>query len=194
MIPFLLSLVANVDTAAAVVDEHAGGGLKEALLKPDLALTLATWITFILLITLLKKFGWGPLTKAIDEREAKIAESVQRAENARNEAEQMLVDYNAKLAAAAVEADQHIKAARVRAEELTNRMAADAQKIAEDITAKAQASIEAERVKVVAELRSIVAESAANLAGRILDEEVDATRHGKLIEGVVSGISFNRKR
>lgn len=168
------------------------GGFKAQLMSPDLALTFATWITFILLIVLLKKFGWGPLTKALDEREAKIADDVRRAENARREAEEILSTYNRKLSEAGAEADRLINEARARAEEVGARMSDEARKTADEIIIKAKASIDSERQKAVAELREIVADAATGLAGRIIGEELDSTRHARLVDEAVAAIPARR--
>lgn len=179
--------------AAATEHGAEGGGGVKAFLNPDLALTGATWLTFFILIGLLKKFGWGPMTKALEDRESKIAESVHRAERARADAEELLMSYNQKLASAQGEADRVINNAREKAEQVAARMADDARKTAEEIVTKAQASIESERQKAVAELRGIVAESAAMLAGNILKEELDPKRHQKLIDNVVIDLPARRK-
>jgi len=53
-------------------------------------------------------------------------------------------------------------------------------------------TIEGERQKAVSELKGIVANAASELTEKILKEELDMSRHEKLVEEVVSGI--DRKR
>lgn len=182
-----LALIAS----AAAATEGSGAGAfnaKDALLTPDLALTLATWLCFLVLVGLLKKFGWGPFMKALEDREAAITASVERAEAAKREAEKLLSDYTQKLASARAEADRMIGEARDNASKTAARITEDGRKAAEEAMTRATHSIEAERQKAVAALNRIVADAAVSLASRILREEIDPARHRNLIETAIKDI------
>lgn len=169
--------------------EHSGPSIQDGLLKPDVAVLFATWLTFGILAWILAKFGWGPITKALDDRESSIAENARRAEAARADAETLVKRYEQQLAGAQGEADKVLAEARTRAEQVGQRLAAEARENATQITNKALQQIEGERQKAVTELRQIVAGAAVDLAGRILKEELNAQRHTKLIDDVVGQIS-----
>lgn len=187
MIP-LLPILAAALTAAEEAGAHGGPDM----MAPDPTLTYATWITFFIFVAILAKFGWTPLVKSLDEREAAVADHVRRAEHARKEAEELLESYNQKLASAKAETDAMIVQARARGEEVVQRMTADAKQQAESIAKKAQESIEAERLRAVTELRQIVAEASVSLAGKILHEELTPARHAKLIDETVAGIAAKK--
>lgn len=175
--------------AALVAAAPAGeGGLKGALLTPDWALTIATWVTFFLLIGLLKKFGWGPFMKALEDRESRVAENTNRAEAARREAEELLKTYESRLAAAKDESDQIISSARDKAEAAAARILEDGRKAADDVMVKATQAIDAERQKAVAELHKIVADASVDLAEKIIRQELDPAKHRVLIESTVDEI------
>ena len=53
-----------------------------SLLAPDLGLIVWIGLTFLILLFLLRKFAWGPITSALNEREGKITESMEQAEKA----------------------------------------------------------------------------------------------------------------
>ena len=163
-----------------------------ALVAPDFAVTIATWITFFLLLFLLARFGWKPFVNALDEREAAVRDEVKRAENARREAEELLQQYELKLKNVQSEADAILNTSRQRAEEVGNKLETDARASAQQILEKAKLTIEGERQKAVSELKGIVANAASELTEKILKEELDMSRHEKLVEEVVSGI--DRKR
>ena len=61
---------------------------------------LAIWslVVFLLFVFVLKKFAWGPLSAGLDAREQRIREDIASAESARERAEAMLADHEAKLA------------------------------------------------------------------------------------------------
>jgi len=60
------------------------------LVQPDPGLYIWTILTFLVLLTLLAKFAWGPLLAALENREKVIASAVENAEKARKELERAL--------------------------------------------------------------------------------------------------------
>ena len=60
----------------------------------DFSVGLFLWQTvlFILLVVLLKKYAWGPIMQAIDEREEGIKDALDAAEKARREMENLQAD------------------------------------------------------------------------------------------------------
>ena len=68
------------------------------LLAPDLGLTVWTVVTFLILVGILKAFAWGPLLKAVDEREARLKADREGAEKARAEAERIQKELESQLA------------------------------------------------------------------------------------------------
>ena len=55
------------------------------LVQPDPGLFFWTILTFLTLVFLLKKFAWGPLLKALEERQETIRKSLDDAEQAKQE-------------------------------------------------------------------------------------------------------------
>lgn len=182
----ILQLSRLVFIATVASSEGASGS--SALVTPDFAVTISTWITFFILLFLLAKFGWGPFTKALDEREEAITENVNRAEKARNEAEYLLKQYEEKLKNAQNEAEKIISSARERSEEIASKLQNDARIEAQNIMEKAKMTIEGERLKAVNELKSIVSEAAAYLSKKILQREIDMKKHIELVDEAVSKI------
>lgn len=180
---FYLALVASGSAAAsgevAHSDAHAGG---VQIANLEFALTVATWATFGLLALIIGKFGWAPFTKALDEREAKIASDVKRAEEARAQSEKLLADYDARIKSAKEETVRILAEARDRAEGVAAKIADDARKAADELTEKARRSIESEREKAVAQLNTIVADAAVGLAGKLMKSDLDAGKHRRLID------------
>lgn len=76
-------------------------------------LTVAAQIVnFLILVWLLKRFLYGPIMRAVDEREARIAGSLEKAELARSEAADEAARYRQKLAELADDRENLLKAAR----------------------------------------------------------------------------------
>ncbi len=74
-----------------------GGG---SLIDVNPGLIIWTVITFVILLFVLKKVAWKPILTALDQREASIRESIERAEQAKDEAQKILDENNANLAKA----------------------------------------------------------------------------------------------
>lgn len=169
--------IASAATAAGGGGEHGGG-----LLSVETGIVIVTWITFLALLVILAKFAWRPLLGVIEARERKVADDVERAERARAEAERMLAEYEARLARAAEEAEGILAEGRAKAEAAGERLRSEAHAEAEAMLARARRTLEEERRKAVAELRAVVAKSSVDLARKILEAEIDESRHRDLID------------
>ena len=84
-------------TAAPVAaDDHGGhGGFNP--LEPSFGLTFWGAIVYVILLSLLAKFAWGPITKMIEDREKRIRADLDGAEKARIEGDRRMVEYQRRL-------------------------------------------------------------------------------------------------
>ena len=145
-------------------------------------------IAFLIMIALTMKFVWPPLTRAIEERQHKIAEGLEAADRARKE----LADADARVAeeikAARAEAAQIIERANQQATQIVDKARADALMEAAKLKAAAQADIDNMAHRARAELRGQVAQLAVAGAEKILKREINADAHKALIEQLVAEI------
>lgn len=145
-------------------------------------------IAFAILIWFSWRFVWPPLMNAIEERQKKIADGLAAADRAKKE----LAEADSRVA-------DEIKKARVEANSITER----AQKQYNEILdkAKGDASSEAAKIKAAAEaeianlsfkarevLRQQVATLAVAGAEKILQREIDGSRHRDLLEALAKEI------
>jgi len=145
-------------------------------------------IAFLIMIALTMKFVWPPLTRAIEERQHKIAEGLEAADRARKE----LADADARVAeeikAARAEAAQIIERANQQATQIVDKARTDALIEAAKIKAAAQTDIDNMVHRARAVLRGQVAQLAVAGAEKILKREINADAHKALIEQLVSEI------
>jgi F-type H+-transporting ATPase subunit b len=138
-------------------------------------------VVFLILVGFTMKYIWPPITKALDERAAKIAEGLSAADKAK-----------ADLAAANARVEQQLSAARedaakrlADAERTAQRMVEDAKSRAAEegakIVAAARAEAEQAAVKARETLRDQVAGLAVKGAEQILKREVNADVHAELL-------------
>ncbi len=160
--------------------------LSGGLLSPNPGLVFWTAITFLLLVFVLSKVAWKPIVEALNERENNIQSSINRAEEAKREAEKILAEVKAERAKAQVEADKIVSDARIYAEkiraEILEKANAEARKVAED----AKADIELAKQRAMIELRNTVVDLAIEAATKIIQHNLDAERHKELIAGVIN--------
>jgi F-type H+-transporting ATPase subunit b len=146
-------------------------------------------IVFVLVFAVLAKFAFPPLNRMLAERTGKIQGDLEKAEEARHQAEAELADYRAQLAGARDEANRVIEEARRTADQLRRDLAAKAEQEANATVARAQGEIRAERDRVFQELRAQVGEIAVELAGRVVGRSLDAKAHSRLIDEYIDQVS-----
>lgn len=200
--------------AKPAADDHAGHAAKPATLE-DLAagnvdgaghethapppgpidwntdLALFSLIVFGLFVVILKVFAWKPLSAALDAREARIKNDIAHAEEARVKAEKMLVEYQAKLAAAQDEILKTLAEARRDAEHTRQDILAQTEK---EVTAsKDRALQEIQRTKdqALSELFDHMAGTVANATERVLGRALTDADQDRLIGDALAEFSRN---
>src|SRR5688572_10218673 len=88
----------------------------QGLIEVVPGLMIWTLICFAIAFFVLKKFAFGPIQKTIDERRDRIRQAVEEADNARNEARELLEQNRAVLAEARNESAEILAEARKVAE------------------------------------------------------------------------------
>ena len=165
----------------------AAGGL----LSANAGLAFWLGIAFLLLLTLLGKFAWGPITSALAEREGAIEESMTRAERALAEAKRLQADNEVARREAEAQAQAILRDARDQA---TAQRDADVARTKAEIARmqeSAQADIETQKQQALAELRSEVAALAVGAAEKILRKEIDAEAQRGLVDQFIADLPQN---
>jgi F-type H+-transporting ATPase subunit b len=180
-----MSVMASIPILFAVEDS---GGLDEWLL-PDTAELVWGLVAFALLMAFLYWKVFPALGRTLDQRREKIQDQIEEAEAARAEGERLRRQYEEQLADARAQANTIIDEARAQAERLRSEELARAQAEAQQILARAREDAEADRGRLVQELRSQVATLSVELAGRIVQRELDPDRHRELVDQYINELS-----
>src|ERR687890_264348 len=96
--------------------------MNNPLVQLDPGLFIWTIATFLVLLTLLAKFAWGPLLKVLDERQAVIRKSLDDAQQARLELERLQRESAQIIAQARTDADTIVTQTRADAERLRQEL------------------------------------------------------------------------
>ncbi|MDC1404002.1 F0F1 ATP synthase subunit B, partial [Crocinitomicaceae bacterium] len=127
------------------------------LITPDLGLIIWTSIVFVLLLLLLAKFAWKPMLKAVNDREAKISESLELAEKTKAEMKAMQSQNENLLKEARAERDAIVRDAKEVATKMVEDSKNAAKVEAEKVMVSAREAINSEKTAAISELKNQVA-------------------------------------
>ena len=158
------------------------------LLDPHVGLIIWTIITFLVVLLVLKKFAWPQLLASLDEREKRISDALAAAEQARQEAEEVLQEHRQKIAAAEEEARKIVAEARAAGANVRQTIVSQAREEAERMLDQARTSIESEKRAAIAELRRETANLAIQAAGVLIDANLDDEKNRGLVDDLIAKI------
>jgi F-type H+-transporting ATPase subunit b len=143
---------------------------------------IAYIINFALLVVLLRMFLYRPVKNALAQRQQRIADSLEAADKASQEAAQQRVEFEKELALAREAAQEEAKKAAEATEKMRQEILAAAEKEASEIKARARDEAELEKQQIAADLRKQAAELAMQITRKVVGEAVDEQTQNKLID------------
>jgi len=162
------------------------------LLTPGSGLIIWQAIIFLLLILLLRKFAWGPITSALKEREDDIAGALQAAEEAKNEMAGLKADNEKLLAEARTERDAMLKEALATANKIKEEAREDTSKITAKMMEEAKASIENEKKAMMADVKTQVALLSLEITEKLIKKQFgDGKAQKALVDEFVKDLNLN---
>jgi F-type H+-transporting ATPase subunit b len=161
------------------------------LLSPNAGLIFWKTLVFGLLLFLLHKFAWKPITTALNAREETIDSSIKRAEQALAEARKIQQENDRARRESEAEAQRVLREAREAADRVRNEEIEKTRDQIRQMKEHAEAAIENEKQGALNELRDEVAEMAIQAAEKILKETLDAGRQRKLVDQFIDELPRN---
>ncbi len=152
------------------------------LFSVDLGLSVWTIVVFLLLLWVLRRFAWGPILGALDDRERRIQSSIDEANRLREEAEDLLKEHQAKVAQAQKEAQEIVNESRQAGERLRREVEEKARAEADRILKRAQWEIGLEKDRVLEEVRRESVDLVLAAASRLLQKELDQEADRELVK------------
>ena len=152
------------------------------------ATLIGQMITFSLLVIFTMKYVWPPIMKAMQERQKRIAEGLASAERGVREQELAQAKAAETLKEAKQQAAEIIAQAQRRANEMIEESKNQARAEGERQLAAAQAEIEQEANRAREALRAQVADLAVAGASKVLEKEIDAKAHSKMLQELAAQI------
>ena len=162
-----------------------------SLIKVVPGLMIWTLVCFAITFYVLKRFAFGRIQAAIDERREKIRQSLEEADRAREESRKLVAEHHALVAQARGDAEAILTEARRVADSQRERLKQELDAERARRVDETRKEIEAETRRSIETIRSEVAdltlEATSKETGKVLDDE----DHRRLIEEAIGDLDFS---
>lgn len=139
-------------------------------------------ISFVILLVILYKVGLPPILELLEERERRIKADLDRADQARRDAEARLAEYERRLKQAQGEARAILEEARLQAQRLAEESQKRTEQQAATMIRNAQEEMARESARLRDELRAETIGLVMAVAERILSRRLTSEDDRRLIE------------
>ncbi len=140
-----------------------------------------TWLVFIALYLLLKRFAWPAIVKATEEREQSIARQLEEAETRNAEAAAHLAEQQKLLGEARSQGQQLLADAKHAADRERSTALEKTKQEQEALLDRAKRDIAAERDKAVRALREEAVDLSLAVASKLIEQRLDSDGDRKLV-------------
>ena len=184
----------TIGTGLAALPAVARAAEEGGIVPTDYSLQIWTLVTFVVLLGLLAKFAFKPIAEALDRRGQLIKAQIDDGQKMRAEAKKLMEDYQKQLAEARVEAGKVIEEARQLGEKVRKDVVDKATTEASAIVSRSQEEIVRQKEKGIQEMKDTIASLSVQIAGRVLEKEVNVATHKQLVESFISDLAKIRKQ
>ena len=162
-----------------------------ALIKVTPGLMIWTIVCFLIALFVLKRFAFGPIQKAIDDRRDRIRVSIEEADRAREEARNLLEEHRKLVGKAKSDAEEILAEARKTADAQRDRVREETDADRQRRLEETKKQIDAETQRALEQIRSEVAELTLVATAKVTGKVLDRDDHRKLIEDAIGGLDFS---
>ena len=159
----------------------------------NLPTLVAQVINFAILFGLLYLVAYKPILKMFDERSNRIKESMEETERIKEQAARTDEEVKEHLDAARKEGQAVVAQAAQMGERVKEEARQGAREEASALVERARGEIRRERDDTIDELRKEFVDLAIMAAGKVINEELDKSKHERLIDEVLEESSTLQK-
>lgn len=163
-----------------LVSEGGEGGAPSPF-AVNSGLVIWTWVVFVVLLFLLKKFAFPAILKATEERERTIARQLDEAAKANAEAKALLDENRRLLAEARTQAQAMMAEAKSAAEKERTTAIDKTRHEQDELLERARRDIAAERDKALTDLRREAVDLSLAAASKLIGERLSADADKKIV-------------
>jgi F-type H+-transporting ATPase subunit b len=161
------------------------------LIQVNPGLMIWTIICFAIAFYVLKRYAFGPIQSAIDERRQRIRRSIDEADQARNEARRLLEEHRALIGQARGQAEEILAEARKVADAQRERVKEETEADRQRRLEETRRQIEAETHRALEQIRAEVAELTLMAASKVTGKALDDADHRRLIDEAIGELDFS---
>jgi F-type H+-transporting ATPase subunit b len=143
------------------------------------------WLSLFVIIWILYKLLFKPVTDFLDKRKEGIAKTIEEAKGQKTSALELKADYETKLTQIKEEANQILKDARAKALVREEEIIKAAKEEAEMIKQKALNDIKLEQERVKDDMKKEMIELSTMMASKFVGVSIDETKHHDLIDETI---------
>lgn len=185
MIRALLVVVVLLCAFPVLAADEAHGESAPGLINPVLSTFVWGLLIFIAVLALLWKLAWGPLLKALDDRESKIRDSLEAADRMAAQQEEFKAEQELILAAARKEATEIVAEGKRDAEAVKEKIVADAKAQSGDLKDRAIADIERAKDLAVIDIHERAVDLSIGIAEKLIGHAVQVEDQERLVEETI---------
>ena len=149
---------------------------------------IATLLNLFIQVMVIKKFLFKPIREILAKRKALADAEIADATKAKEEAESLKSEYEASMKEARDKANDILATAQKSAAQQSEEIIKEANAQAVSIKSKAERDIEQERRKAVNEIKDEIGDMAMEIAGKVIERELNASDHEKLIDEFINKV------
>lgn len=146
-------------------------------------------VNFLILAFIFKKYLYKPILKVLAERKAKITQSLEDAQKAKDALEEADAKRDEIIKKASTESQKIIEEAKTGAEELKNEILAKSRVDGEKIIKDAREQIDTEMQKAVSEVKSMAIDLSQKVLERALSELFTKGEKEKILKRNITSLS-----
>jgi F-type H+-transporting ATPase subunit b len=185
-----LATMLALSAAPLLASEEGGQG---GPFEGNIGNALWTLVIFGLVVLVLGRFAWKPILGGLQQREDFIRASLTQAKADREAAEARLKEYSDKLVSARAEATAIVEEARRDSEALKRRFQEETQEEANRTIERARREIKIAQETAVKELYVLTARLTTDVAGKILEREINPADHDRLIRDSIQALADGKR-
>jgi len=163
----------------------SGEGEAFSLMQVHPGTLIWTLIIFGLLMAIMGKLVWKPILKMVHEREGKIREALEKADQAKAGAEEAIAGQRALADKQRQEAANFLTKAKDEAQRAGEEIMEKSRREATELTERARRQIEEEKNRAIEEVRSQAVDLAITAASHLLGKTLDSESHRAIVQDYI---------
>jgi F-type H+-transporting ATPase subunit b len=161
------------------------------LITPNVGLMIWTLLLFGISMYVLAKLAFPRISEALERRQTAIDDSIDAADRARRQADELLAEYRERLKDSRAQADEIVSRARTAAETHEREAQEEAKVKREQLMEQTRRDIETETRRAIQEIRHEVADLTVMATEKVTRKTLTDEDQRRLVEEALSELDFS---